>query len=142
MKAKRLLSVIATLIIALLLSGTATVAGPFIDNGDGTVTDESTGFMWIEKSWHFFGPDAFLGSTACGYCDDLGQDSWRIPIIEELQTIVDYTSVSPTIDSDVFDPPFRKTFGRNLTRAHSVWVFKNMHEKVAHKKYSISQIVP
>jgi len=35
------------------------------------------------------------------------------------------------------DPSFRKTFGKNLAKAHYVWVFKNMDKNVAHKKYTI-----
>ena len=76
----------------------ALAAGPYVDNGDGTVADESTGLMWqqaddgVERDW----------SSACQYCEDLqaaGYDDWRAPRIDELKTIVDYTQYDPAINS-------------------------------------------
>lgn len=84
----------------------------FIDNGDGTVTDNSTGLMWEKLSdddtihdqdnaynWE----DAFavkvplLNSAAfAGYTD------WRVPNVFELYTLVDHGAIFPKVDA-VFD---------------------------------------
>jgi len=86
-------------------------AGPpfaFTDNGDGTITDDNTGFMWEKFSddsgindqdtgytWSAaFGKIAALNTMPCfaGYCD------WRLPNIRELQSILDLGRSSPAID--------------------------------------------
>ena len=108
MKAQRLLSVIAILTIALFLSGTATAAGPFIDNGDGTINDTDTGLMWqkaedgVKRSWE----------DACQYCEDLelaGYDDWRAPRIDELRTIIDYEVGFPALNS-IFKVEYSKLY--------------------------------
>ena len=82
----------------------------FVDNGDGTITDNATGLMWQQ---------ADSGSTldwenALAYADNsslAGHDDWRLPNIKELQSIVDYThspsaneaaNQGPAIDTDFF----------------------------------------
>ncbi|MBU1610951.1 MAG: DUF1566 domain-containing protein [Proteobacteria bacterium] len=67
----------------------------FMDNGDGTVTDRTTGFDWQQaddgqtRDW----PEALA------YCEDLtlaGHDDWRLPNAKELQYILDYTRIPAT----------------------------------------------
>ncbi len=69
----------------------------FTDNGDGTITDNDTGLMWqqqddgIERTWQ----------DAITYCDALtlaGHDDWRLPTVEELGRIVDYSKHDPAIN--------------------------------------------
>jgi hypothetical protein len=71
--------------------------GPFVDNGDGTVTDRRTGLLWqqestaVEYSW----------SEALHYCEDLelgGHTDWRLPNVRELLSIVDYDRPDSLID--------------------------------------------
>jgi hypothetical protein len=62
----------------------------FVDNGDGTITDQATGLMWEkkgsekEKSWY----------SAEKYVKKLneekfaGYSDWRIPTIEELYSLL------------------------------------------------------
>lgn len=66
-------------------------------NGDGTVTDFKTGLMWQKrtnltpKTW----------SKAIRYCEGLtlaGYEDWRVPRIEELVTLIDYSQIIPAID--------------------------------------------
>lgn len=74
----------------------------FIDNGDGTVTDQATGLMWqqaddgIRREW----------TEALAYCEALdlaGHDDWILPNSKELQSIVDYDRTAfPAIDESVF----------------------------------------
>ncbi|WP_460275838.1 Lcl C-terminal domain-containing protein [Celeribacter sp. ULVN23_4] len=74
----------------------------FVDNGDGTVTDEATGRMWQQsddgerREW----------KEALAYCEGLelgGYDDWYLPDSKELQSIVDYRKNSfPAIDESFF----------------------------------------
>ena len=64
--------------------------GPFVNNGDGTVTDKSTGLMWQKTS---DGTEK-TKETACQYCEDLtlgGYSDWRTPRVDEMITIQDYS---------------------------------------------------
>ncbi len=78
--------------------------GRFVDNGDGTVTDTSTGLMWqqgatqTERTWE----------EALVYCEALklgGYSDWRLPNRHELHTLVAYDQYNPSIDTTVFDLP-------------------------------------
>jgi hypothetical protein len=67
----------------------------FKNNGDGTVTDLSTGLIWqqsdVKKDWE----------EANSYCDELdyaNRQDWRLPSYEELQAIVDNTKSNVMID--------------------------------------------
>jgi hypothetical protein len=73
----------------------------FIDNGDGTISDHKTGLMWQKsgdgkrRDWaeaNQYGEELVFG----GYSD------WRLPSIDELFSIIDYSRYGPAIDP-VFD---------------------------------------
>ncbi len=72
----------------------------FVDNGDKTVRDESTGLTWqqetvVEKEWE----------DAIAYCDSLvlaNKNDWRLPNIKELLSLFDYSREDPAINTDVF----------------------------------------
>jgi hypothetical protein len=75
----------------------------FVDNGDGTVTDNCTGLMWQKETAP--GANAYTWQTALQYCEGLelaGHDDWRLPNVRELQSIVDFGRTTPPIDP-VFD---------------------------------------
>lgn len=83
----------------------------FADNGDGTVTDASTGLMWAQDdngeaiSW-----EAALALAVQANVDGyLGHNDWRVPNIKELQGLVDYTRSPDTTDSPAIDPVFGST---------------------------------
>ena len=73
----------------------------FIDNKDGTVTDTKTNLMWqqdtIEGGLSFDEAITKAASLVCG-----GYSDWRLPTIQELQSIVDYSKVNPSIDTTYF----------------------------------------
>lgn len=80
----------------------------FVDYGDGTVSDTSTGLMWQqaddgnERDWEY----------ALSYAENLylgGPSDWRLPNAKELQSIVDYTRCPQTTNSAAIDPVFSTT---------------------------------
>lgn len=75
-----------------------TVTTAFSINNKGTVLDKKTGLMWqdkddmVERNW----------KEASLYCEKLaygGYDDWRVPSINELMSIIDYSRYCPAIDS-------------------------------------------
>ncbi len=82
----------------------------FIDNGDGTITDNATGLMWAKDD----SGSGMNWSDALDYCTSLtlaGHDDWYLPNAKELQGILEYSkapnatdpqNVGPAID-DVFN---------------------------------------
>ncbi len=94
--------ILITTLIVVFLAAATPASATFTDNGDGTVTDDVTGLMWIQNDNSTpLGKDA-----ACAYCEDLmfaGYDDWRAPTMEELQTTIDYRYDTPAVDGSVFD---------------------------------------
>jgi len=73
------------------------MAGRFVDNGDGTVTDNCTGLMWQKDTAR----GGYTWQQALKYCERLefaGHDDWRLPNVRELVSIVDYGRINPSID--------------------------------------------
>jgi hypothetical protein len=93
----------------------------FINNGDGTVTDISTGLMWQQET-----AGTMVWGPAITYCEDLslaGYDDWRLPNINELQSLVDYSKTSPAIDTSLFPDTVCSNYWSSTTDAyiHYVW---------------------
>lgn len=86
----------------------------FVDNGDGTITDEATGLMWMTfDSGYYEAGDAGDGTMdwddALEWAENLvfaGYDDWTLPNVKELQSIVDYTKSPDTTDSAAIDDLF------------------------------------
>jgi len=75
--------------------------GNYVDNGNGTVTDISTGLMWQQDT----APDTYNWQEALSYCEDLTlaeYDDWRLPNRNELQSLQDYSQYNPSIDTAFF----------------------------------------
>jgi hypothetical protein len=69
----------------------------FVDNEDGTVTDNCTGLTWQQAT----AAGTYTWAEALQYCENLGlggETDWRLPNVRELQSIVDYGRYSPAID--------------------------------------------
>ncbi len=72
----------------------------FVEDGNGLVTDTCTGLMWQQNTVNFpgDGDELVKWETAFNFAADLslgGHDDWRLPTVEELLTIVDYTRTHP-----------------------------------------------
>ena len=81
----------------------------FVDNGDGTITDDATGLMWaqsddgVELDWQ----DALAYAEA----SELGgYTEWRLPNVKELQDIVDYTRSPSATDESAIGPAISELF--------------------------------
>jgi Protein of unknown function (DUF1566) len=70
--------------------------------GNGTVYDTKTKLTWQQT----VPSTAYTWANAKTYCAgvgaSLGGTGWRLPTIKELQTIVDYSQTSPSIDTTAF----------------------------------------
>ncbi len=78
------------------------------DNGDGTITDRSTGLVWMMAD----SGEAMSWEDSLKFAENLnhaGKDDWRIPNAKELLSIVDYTRSPDTSDSPAVDPIFQTT---------------------------------
>lgn len=70
----------------------------FTDNGDGTVTDNLTGLIWLQnancigtQSWLSALSEAnTLADDSCGLTDGSVAGDWRLPNIRELHSLIDY----------------------------------------------------
>jgi hypothetical protein len=77
----------------------------YVDNGDGTVSDLSTGLQWQQS-------DSATGlswSNALAYAENLklgGYQDWRLPNAKELQSLVDYTRAPGITGTAAIDPVF------------------------------------
>ena len=72
-----------------------------VDNGDGTVTDTTTGLMWQQDTPL---PD-HTWDEAIAHCEGLklaGYDDWRLPNIRELLSLADFKTFDPSIDPVYF----------------------------------------
>lgn len=89
----------------------------FLDNGDGTITDNATGLTWMQvDSGHLKageGGDGRLNwPQALEWAENLtyaGHSDWRLPSVKELQSIVDYTRSPDTTKSAAISPVFKVT---------------------------------
>ncbi len=81
----------------------------FVDNGDGTITDLSTGLMWqksddgVTRNWE----------EALEYSENLTlseYDDWRLPNAKELQSLVDYNKAPDATDSENIGPAIDTIF--------------------------------
>ena len=92
--------------------------GHFKDDGDGTVTDITTGLMWQQRE-----AKAMTWEKALAYCESLdvaGYSDWRLPNIRELLSLVDDSLRDPSIDTDYF-PGCRPSIYWSST-THSLYV--------------------
>ncbi len=85
----------------------APLADRFVDHGDGTVTDNSTGLMWCQATCDVNGDGSVTEEDAIqrGDADAAvaalrvgGYADWRMPTTKELYSIVAFARTNPAID--------------------------------------------
>lgn len=87
----------------------------FTDNEDGTVTDSSTGLMWmrcsIGQTWNETDATCTGDATAMTWQEALqtaygysyaGHNDWRLPNVKQLISITEKTCVRPSINETIF----------------------------------------
>jgi hypothetical protein len=83
------------------------VPARFTDNGDGTVTDNTTGLIWL-KNANCFGSITWyqamttvtdLANGQCGLMDGSSQGDWRLPERAELLTLLDERYEYPALSN-------------------------------------------
>lgn len=89
----------------ILQKGVAWPDPRFTDNGDGTVTDNLTGLIWLQDANR---GGAMTWAAAVSYCNSLADDGsaltdgsvagdWRLPNEKELLSLVDFSQDSPAL---------------------------------------------
>lgn len=85
------------------------LARSYVDNGDGTITDQRTGLMWEklsddgtihDKDTAYTWTDAFSTKVAMLNAGSFaGFTDWRVPNVNELQSLVNYGAAYPAINA-------------------------------------------
>ena len=96
-----------------LQEGVALPSPRFTDNGNGSVTDNLTGLIWLKdarcgnnaQTWQGalnFVATINAGTQDCGDTSNQGthQTDWRLPNVRELQSLVDYGTFNPALPKD------------------------------------------
>ena len=84
--------------------GVAWPSPRFVDNANGTVTDMLTGLVWLRNA-NCFGYRtwtqalAYAATLASGLTDGSVAGDWRLPSVNELQSLVDYEYFSPALSN-------------------------------------------
>lgn len=94
-----------TMYFRMVRSNPAYGQNQFVDNADGTVSDNATGLMW-QKADDGTGRD---WEESLNYAEGLelaSYSDWRLPNAKELQSIVDYSRSPQTSQSPAIDPVF------------------------------------
>jgi hypothetical protein len=93
------------------LNGTAIPVPRFTDNNNGTVTDNLTGLVWLQDaSCYLNRPWASALGLAnnlsdddsvfeCGLSDGSNKGDWRLPSLNELQSLINYAYINPAISN-------------------------------------------
>jgi hypothetical protein len=90
----------------------AGTARSYTDNSNETISDNATGLMWQKCINGLSGADCTTGtatkltwSNAIANCEGLataGHTDWKLPNINELSSLVDYSTTSPAINRTYF----------------------------------------
>ncbi len=78
----------------------------FTDNGNGTVTDNLTGLVWLKDvsclprmPWQTaLDTVKNLAHGSCSLTDGSNLGDWRLPSVKELQSLVDFSRFNPSLD--------------------------------------------
>ncbi len=87
-----------------LQRGSPLPSSRFVANGNGTVTDNLTGLIWLQNAGcadlHYWEDTlswaASLGNGVCGLTDGSSPGEWRLPNILELWSLMDFGTDTPT----------------------------------------------
>ena len=89
---------------------------------DDIVTDNITGLEWQDNSYVKGDENKKSWKNAKSYCSTLSlgeQNDWRLPSIEELESIVVYGKYKPTLDA-TFSNPYNDYYWSASTNAYRI----------------------
>ena len=130
----------------------------FIDNNDGTVTDSSTGLMWMRCALG----ESWTGTTCTGttatynWQDALNQAEstdfashadWRLPNIKELQSILELSCYDPAINVSIFpetansNPQYWSSTLYSKENNHGAWALSHTSGSISTEVKSNSKLV-
>jgi hypothetical protein len=101
----------------------------FTDNGDGTVTDNLTGLIWLKYA-NCFGARAWynalsdcngLASGSCGLTDGSGVGDWRLPNRDELASLVQKGYYNPAVPNTKGTGQWSEGDPFNNVQSYSYW---------------------
>ena len=73
----------------------------FKNNGNGTITDITTGLMWLKNANHFDKDMEWEESIdACENLNFAGHNDWRLPTVDELLSLIDRSNHDPALPDD------------------------------------------
>ena len=106
----------------------------FTDNGDGTVTDNMTGLVWLKNAdclsyvtWtDTLNACNTLAAGQCELTDAYVAGQWRMPNINELLSLIDFTTYPPIASPNPFENIsvnlyWSSTTDSDRTKALGVW---------------------
>ena len=124
----------------------------FIDHGDSTVTDSLTGLMWTKDTQQI--PWKYRWDMALNLCEDLiypttdGYEDWRMPSLEELQSLIDSNNHNPVLP---LNHPFQNVLPflywtstpyENVHEEHVCYVLMSTGDSYYHCKVAYGFIWP
>lgn len=101
----------------------------FINNGDGTLTDQATGLMWPEDWSGLGGNGAGALAWAAGIdwalaLDFAGHSDWRLPNVRELGSLLSYGFLVIPLDPVFLNPRADYYWSSTTHFLQSDWVWK------------------
>ena len=114
----------------------APVSKPYVDNGDGTITDPNTGYMWkktdawldMRKFYTWFDHGQYVDWVNENKDKFGGYDNWRIPNKKEAVTLFDKTGVKSLVDKNGTTYPIDSIFAP--FGASNTWITECSDEKI------------
>jgi alpha-tubulin suppressor-like RCC1 family protein len=79
------------------------VSDRFTDNGDGTILDEESGLVWLKDGnirklpMPWLGAKQYIQEMNSGKKPNFGYTDWRLPSINELQSLIDRSRFYPAL---------------------------------------------
>ena len=118
----------------------------YTDNGDGTITDNRTGLMWVKdgNSEGCNNGGYLTWEQALTFCEGLsyaGYSDWRLPNVRELESIVDAGERLPAINTTYFPNTMSSYYWTSTTYVPNTsfaWVvyFYNGYVYFGYKTYN------
>jgi hypothetical protein len=124
------------------------VGEPLVDNGDGTITDPNSGFMWKKTDAWLDMRKFYTWMDHREYVDWVnknkdkfgGYDNWRIPSKSEALTLFDKTGVKSLVDKNGTSYPIDGIFAP--FGASNTWITECSDEKIIRMDLKIGVDTP